>query len=128
MEILSQWLEDALLNNKIGPFTKKSTSVSHIHLSLLRTWSQRVLCRFAAISGLELNESKSKFSVEAGREIQAWHDPWIQGASLTDVLPDHTQHLEQQQGVITHNPLVAGFIQEGLWVKPSWWPMDENGI
>ncbi|KAK1309663.1 putative ribonuclease H protein [Acorus calamus] len=69
-----------------------------------------------------------RYVIFSGREIQAWHDPWIQGASLTDVLPNSIPHLEQQQGVITHNSLVADFIQEGSWVKPSWWPLDDNEI
>ncbi|KAK1272221.1 hypothetical protein QJS04_geneDACA020949 [Acorus gramineus] len=90
MEILSQWLDAALLNKKIGPFMKKATSVSHllfaddlIIFSDTSTSSGRGLKelfqRFAICSSLELNRGKSQVFC-GGRTTQ--HDQFLEALGI----------------------------------------------
>ncbi|KAK1261721.1 hypothetical protein QJS04_geneDACA011580 [Acorus gramineus] len=71
MEILSQWLDEALLKNKLGSFTKKSSSISHllfaddllIFLATSASYGRglhELLNQFAEFSGLKLNRGKSQ--------------------------------------------------------------------
>ncbi|KAK1287822.1 hypothetical protein QJS10_CPB19g00354 [Acorus calamus] len=150
MKFLSQWLDEAFLNNKIGLFTKKASSVSHllfandlIIFSDTSTSSghglKELLQRFSLCSGLELNRGKSQvfcggwtthqdqfleaLGIPKGREIKAWKDPWIHGASLRY----RTHHL-LQQGLSDHDISVAQLITTQNWVKPSWWPGEWDAI
>ncbi|KAK1288881.1 hypothetical protein QJS10_CPB19g00364 [Acorus calamus] len=55
-----------------------------------------------------------RYIIYSGSQVQLWTDPWINGASLDDLLSPPTS--------IRSQPLiVASLLVNGIWTKPPWW-------